>query len=119
MDGVVERQLRGPHERHVTAGRPGAFGNRRVVGRQDEAIDGAGPLRRFNRVGDKRFACERLEVLPGNPLRAAARGDDAEDLRVGLSAWGCGFQMFKLSSLNSQVSMSELKVESWDLRVES
>src|SRR6185436_14513466 len=99
MDAVVAGELGGPHERHFAADGEGAVRNRELVGRQDEAIENPGLQRRFNRVGDERLARERLEVLSRNPLRSAARGDDAQDSWLGAGGWGLGAGHYLLGSL--------------------
>ena len=81
MRRLVAREFGRPHERHVATQRPSRLGNRRIVGGENQPIERARCVRRFDRVGDEGLAGERSEVLAREPFRTAAGRDDAEDFQ--------------------------------------
>ena len=83
------RPSRAPRGRSMHVGTPGRgdLGDRRVVGRADDAMRAAGERRGRGPRGpdgpaDERDAADRAQVLAGHPPAAAARRDQEQDRAV-------------------------------------
>ena len=75
-DKLMLREIRRPQERDLAPVHAREVGNRVVVGRDDDAIEHVRACRGLQRVPDQRLPSQALEILPRNPFRAAASGDD-------------------------------------------
>src|SRR5262245_14035158 len=76
----VARQRGRTDEGHVGAVPPRLGGDRLAVGRDEGAREASRFSTRRDGVADQRERAERPEILARQPLRAAARGNDAEDV---------------------------------------
>jgi hypothetical protein len=84
----VGREVAGAQERGLGAVHAGDLGHARVVGGDDDAVEGGRALGRLQRVGEQRPVAQPLDVEVGNAVRPSAGGDDADDTKPVLHQMG-------------------------------
>ena len=77
--GTKSSDSRASRRKGTSAPQPaGDLGDLRAVGGDDHALEQAALQGRLDRVREERLALQRSDVLAGDPLRAAPRGDHGE-----------------------------------------
>src|SRR6266545_4136545 len=75
----VEREIGGADKRHLASGGTRHIRDRRVIGRENESVEGTGRVGVFDGVSNQRLSAKQLDVLAGNRLGSASRRNDAEN----------------------------------------
>jgi hypothetical protein len=76
---VVLGEVRGSEKRHRQAGPAPHLRDFSIIGAEDHRIEPRTRERHVGAVLEERPAVQRPDVLAGDPFRAAARRDEAED----------------------------------------